>query len=84
MKRFLLARELPAIFTLAMVGAILAFSNGQPAFGGWLACAALWCALLWIILLPTGLLRQAHHRDQPDHHQHRTNEQHRCQQRRSA
>jgi len=54
MKRFLLARELPAIFALSCVGAALAFSNGQPAFGGWLACAALWCFILWLILLPAG------------------------------
>jgi hypothetical protein len=50
MKRFLLARELPAIFTIAAAAAPLAFLNGQPIWGVWLLLAAAWVALLWVIL----------------------------------
>lgn len=59
MKRFLLARELPAIFALCMVGAAFAFGNRQPAWGIWLLFAALWCFLFWLILLPTRAKRTA-------------------------
>ncbi len=52
MRHFLLARELPAIFALCLVGALLAFENAQPAWAIWLLFAALWCFLLWVILLP--------------------------------
>jgi len=75
MKRFLLGRELPAVFTLALVGAALAFRNAQPAFGGWLFAAALWCLILWLILLPARTKRatrteieQRHKRGQQQQH----------------
>jgi hypothetical protein len=69
MKRFLLGRELPAIFTVSLVGAVFAFENGQPAFGGWLLVAALWCFILWLILLSQR--PEAHARAQPDERQNR-------------
>ena len=76
MRRFLLGRELPAIFALALVGAAFAFENGQPAFGGWLCVAALWCFILWLILLPRRA--KAHHpRSQPDERQNRRDKAHR-------
>lgn len=73
MRHFLLARELPAIFTLCLVGAAFSFGNAQPAWGVWLLFAALWCFLLWVILLPA-LSRQ---RATPDNHQYERQQQQR-------
>jgi len=50
MRHFLLARELPAVFTACCACALFAFAKSQLALGGWLSVAALWCALLWLIL----------------------------------
>ena len=75
MKRFLLGRELPAIFTLCVVGAYFGFANAQPALAAWLLFAALWCALLWVILLPWR--PEAHPRAQPDQRHHRRDKAHR-------
>jgi len=77
MRRLILGRELPAIFTVALAGALLAFTNGQPAFGAWLLAAALWCALLWLLLLrlrlrlthqPRQSARKPDKRHQNQHH----------------
>ncbi len=66
MRHFLLARELPAIFALCLAGAVFGFANGQPAWGIWLLFAALWCFLLWVILLPG---QRATPRNQEHEHQ---------------
>lgn len=50
MKHFLLARELPAIATIALCAALFGVMNNQPAFALWLLAAAAWCALLWLLL----------------------------------
>jgi hypothetical protein len=73
MRHFLLACELPAVFTLALVGAFLA-ATAAPAFlspsvvlaarpyvVAFFLLAALWCFILWLILLsrPLHLSRPA-------------------------
>lgn len=67
MRHFLLARELPAIFALSLVGALFAFENQQSVWGIWLLFAALWCFLFWVILLPS-------QRATPHDHQHQRQE----------
>ena len=54
MKHFLLARELPALFALAMAGGIVAAYRGQLAAALWLAAASLWTLALWLILFIGG------------------------------
>lgn len=54
MKHFLLARELPALFALAMAGAVAAVANHQVAGALWLVAAALWTLALWLILFIGG------------------------------
>jgi len=63
MRHFLLARELPAIFTLTLIGAFVAATAApdflspsvvlaaRPYVVAFFLLVALWCALLWIILL---------------------------------
>ena len=71
MRHFLLAVELPAIFTLALVGAFLAAAaapaflspavvlEARPYVVAFFLLAALWCFILWLILLlPRPLPRQ--------------------------
>lgn len=72
MRHFLLARELPAIFTLCLAGGLSALtartSDLPPAdaaplrlLGLWLLVAALWTFLLWLILLLPLLRRRSPH-----------------------
>jgi len=68
MTHFLLGRELPAIFTLCLVGAYFGFTNDQPAFAVWLLFAALWCAMLWLLLLPHQPRQAASQPDKTDNH----------------
>ena len=87
MRHFLLAVELPAIFALAFVGAFLAATTApaflspavvlaaRPYIVAFFLLVALWCALLWIILMPWPLSAAARlSRHEPDqrhqrHHQ---------------
>ena len=50
MKHFLLARELPIIFALALAGLMIAISRGLAVLAFWLAGAAVWTLALWLIL----------------------------------
>jgi hypothetical protein len=72
MRRFLVARELPAIFTGAVAGAVLALSNHQPAVGVWCIASAIWCALFWRLLatslLPGHQPRPQSEGDEDGHH----------------
>ncbi len=51
MRRFVISRELPAVFTLALVGVPFAFASGYPALAFWLLGAAVWVAVLWFVLV---------------------------------
>lgn len=54
MRRFILGRELPAIFALALAGAVAAVANHQMAGALWLVAVALWTLALWLILFIGG------------------------------
>jgi len=85
MRHFLLACELPAIFTLALIGAFVA-ATAAPAFlsppvvlaarpyvVAFFLLAALWCALLWIILMlwpPSAAARLSRHEPDQRHQRH--------------
>jgi len=84
MRHFLLAVELPAVFTLALAAAFVAATaapnflspsvvlTARPYVVAFFLLAALWCALLWLILLPRRT--KAHARPQPDQAQHARNQ----------
>ena len=82
MRRFLLRWLLPTLFALCLVGAFVSLTSQRsdlpavylaagPLTITLLLASALWCALLWIILLPTSASPR-HQQDQRHrHHEHK-------------